>query len=112
MSSQPAPAPANRLQQLQAMLEREPADAFLLYAIALEHKKLNEPQQAIAYLDRALQSDPGHCYAYYQKGQVLEASGDADGARRVYQRGIEVAKQKGDEKARGELEGALEMIGE
>ena len=34
------------------MLERQPNDAFLLYGIALEHKKLNDHPKAIEYLDR------------------------------------------------------------
>ena len=32
----------DRMQKLQSMLQRDPNDTFLLYAIALEHKKAGE----------------------------------------------------------------------
>jgi tetratricopeptide (TPR) repeat protein len=104
-------APADRLQQLQKMLEREPNDAFVLYGIALEYKKANDPARAIEYLDRVIRADPGYCYAYFQKGQVQESRGDLEGAKDTYRDGISAAKQKGDAHAQGELEGALQMIG-
>ena len=92
------------------MLAREPNDTFLLYGIALEHKKLNEPMRAVEYLDRVIALDPGYCYAYHQKGLVYESSGDLDAARRSYRDGIEAAKRKGDAHAQGEIEAALSMI--
>ena len=105
-----AEAAGQRLQQLLKMLEREPNDAFVLYGIALEYKKSNELSHAIEYLDRVLRVDPGYCYAYFQKGQIQEARGDVEGAKRTYQDGISAAKQKGDDHAQAELEGALQMI--
>ena len=105
-----AQAPGQRLQQLLKMLEREPNDAFVLYGIALEYKKANDPAQAIEYLDRVIRADPGYCYAYFQKGQVQESRGDLEGAKRTYRDGISAAKQKGDAHAQGELEGALQII--
>lgn len=102
--------PSPRMQQLQKMLDRTPADPFLLYGMALEYKKANEPQQALAYLGRTLQADTGYCYAYFQIGQVHEQIGNTDAARQAYRDGIEAAKRKGDAHAQSELEGALTMI--
>jgi tetratricopeptide (TPR) repeat protein len=104
--SQPSP----RMQQLQKMLERTPADPFLLYGMALEYKKANELGPALEYLDRTIQTDAGYCYAYFQRGQVLEQTGDMTAAKQAYRDGIEAAKRKGDAHARSELEGALSMI--
>jgi tetratricopeptide (TPR) repeat protein len=92
------------------MLTKQPHDPFLLYGIALEHKKSNDPAKAIEFLDRTLTADPGYCYAYFQKGQVQELQGDLDAAKRTYHEGIEAAKRKGDDHARQEIEGALQMI--
>ena len=103
--------PGNRLQQLQRMLEKSPGDPFLLYGIALEHKKVGELDRAVEFLDRTIQADPGYCYAYYQLGQVREMAGDEDGARRVYRDGIDAATKKGDAHARGEIEAALDLLG-
>lgn len=105
------PITTPRMQQLRRMLERTPDDPFLLYGIALEYKKTNDFDNAIEYLDRALRADAGYCYAYFQKGQVLESRGDLEAARRIYREGIEAATRKGDEHARSEIEGALGMIG-
>ena len=92
------------------MLEREPNDTFLIYGLALEHKKLGDSARAIELLDRVIQLDPGYCYAYFQKGAVLESTGDNDAARSVYLTGIDAAKKKGDAHAQGEIEGALSML--
>src|SRR5688572_4705288 len=71
-----APSPAGRLQQLQKMLEAAPDDTFLLYGIGMEYKKAGDPERAVEHFNRVLQIDPGYCYAYYQRGQTAETTGD------------------------------------
>lgn len=93
------------------MAEREPNDPFVWYGLALEYKKAGQDEQAISHLDRTLQIDRLYCYAYYQKGQILESQEKHEAAREVYQKGISAAKEKGDEHARSELAGALAMLG-
>src|SRR5438045_1362465 len=73
-----------KLTKLNEMLAKQPNDPVLLYGMALEHKKLNEPAKAIEFLDRVIASDANYCYAYYQRGQILEAMGDAVGAAQSY----------------------------
>lgn len=99
------------MQQLQKMLERTPGDPFLLYGIAMEHKKAGDDTLAVEFFERTIVADPDYCYAYYQRGQVLESSGDADGARLAYQDGIMAANRKGDSHARSELQAALDLLG-
>src|SRR5687767_9873448 len=101
---------SERLEKLQKMLEREPDDTFLIYGLALEHKKLGDHARAIELLDRVIQLDPGYCYAYFQKGAVLESTGESESAKSVYRTGIDAAKKKGDAHAQGEIEAALSMI--
>jgi tetratricopeptide (TPR) repeat protein len=101
----------SKLPQLEAMLARMPNDAFLLYGIALEHKKLNDCPKAIEFLDRVISVDPNYCYAYFQRGQVQEMTGDLEAAKKSYNDGIIAAKRAGDAHAQGELEGALQMLG-
>lgn len=101
---------SDRLEKLQHMLAKEPNDTFLLYGIAMEHKKLNDPAAALEFLDRVTRLDPGYCYAYHQKGLVHESQDDADSARQAYREGIAAAMKKGDDHARGEIEAALSMI--
>lgn len=92
------------------MLERDPGDTFLLYGIALEHKKLGDGARAVEFLDRVIAADPGYCYAYHQKGLVFESTGDVEAAKGAYRAGIEAATKKGDAHAREEISAALSMI--
>src|SRR5262245_52431330 len=101
---------SERLEKLRQMLEKQPGDTFLLYGIALEHKKLGEPKTAIEFLDRVIAADAGYCYAYHQKGLIYESTGDIDAAKSAYRAGIEAATRKGDAHAREEIAAALSMI--
>lgn len=101
-----------RAEQLKKMLERTPNDPFLLYGLALEHKKAGEPMDALHLLDRVTQVDPGYSYAYYQRGQIHEAQGDLPAARQAYRDGVAAATKANDAKGRGEIAGALDMLGD
>ena len=103
---------SDRMVQLLKMLEREPNDAFLLYGVALEHKKANELEQALEYLSWVIARDPGYCYAYHQTGLIHEMRGDVAAARSAYKDGIAAAIKKGDAHAQGEIASALEMCGQ
>ena len=103
-------AASDRMLKLAAMLDKSPNDAFLLYGLAMEHKKAGDAGAAIEYLDRTIAADRGYCYAYYQKGLLLQNVGDIESARRVYREGIAAAEAKGDAHGRSEIAAALEMI--
>jgi tetratricopeptide (TPR) repeat protein len=92
------------------MLERDPNDPFLLYGIALEHKKLGDAPAAVEFLDRVIAVDGGYCYAYHQKGLVHESRGEIEAAKAAYRAGIAAAEKKGDAHAREEIAAALSMI--
>ena len=101
---------SDRMQKLQAMLERDPGDTFLLYAIALEHKKMNQYAEAIDWFARVIAKDPGYSVAYHQAGLTHEAAGDIEAAKRAYYDGIAAATKKGDLHAAEEMAAALGMI--
>lgn len=101
---------SDRVQKLRTMLEKQPNDPFLLYAMGMDLKKSKSYAHAIEYFDRTIQNDPAYCYAYFQKGQTFELSGDVDSAKIAYREGIAAAKAKGDAHAQGEIEQALMMI--
>jgi tetratricopeptide (TPR) repeat protein len=103
---------SDKLQQLFKLLQREPNDTFLLYGLGMEYRKLGAPEKAIEFFDRVIATDPGYCYAYYQRGQVYERAGQIEQARRSYRDGIAAAGRAGDAHAQGELEAALEAIAE
>lgn len=101
---------SKRLDQITKMLQATPNDAFLLYGAALEHKKAGQFAESVAFLDRTIAADPKMCYAYYQKGQVLEETGDTDAAAAAYRAGLAMARKIGDAKAEGELSQALSIV--
>ena len=101
---------SDRMHKLQALLERDPNDTFLLYAIALEHKKANDHVAAIEWFGRVVEKDPGYSVAYHQAGLTHESAGDITAAKEAYHRGITAAEKKGDHHAADEMRGALSMI--
>ena len=104
------PVASQRMSKLQAMLQKQPNDTFLLYGLAMEYKKAGDPARAVEHFDRVISLDPGYCYAYHQKGQTYEASGNREAARQAYRDGIAAATAKGDQHAREEITAALEML--
>jgi tetratricopeptide (TPR) repeat protein len=100
----------DRLPKLLAMLETSPRDAFLLYGVAMEHKKLGDHDKAVDYFRRTTEVDPTYSYAYYQIGQTHELAGDSAAARAAYEAGIAAADKAGDAHARGEIQAALDLL--
>ena len=105
-----SPATTPRMRQLRQMLQRQPDDPFLLYGLAMEHKKADEPALALEFFGKVLQRDPNYCYAYYQRAQVHESLGDVEAAKRSLREGLEAADRSGDGHARQEIEAALALL--
>ena len=101
---------SKRLAELTRLHEREPADPFLRYGIAMEHKKAGRHDDALAWFDKTLAADDTYCYAYYHKAQTLEDAGQPAEAKAVYQTGIERAKACNDLHAAGEMQAALDLL--
>jgi tetratricopeptide (TPR) repeat protein len=98
------------MEKLQKLLEQSPGDTFLLYAVAMEHKKSGSNDAALEYFDRVILHDWGYCYAYHQKGLLLETLGKTEEAKGAYRAGIAAAEKKQDHHAKEEIEAALSMI--
>lgn len=99
--------------QLETLLAADPADAFVLYALAQEHAKLATAEghgRAIGFYDRCLAVDPAYHYAYFHKAKSQEAVGDQAGAIDTLRRGLAAAKKSGDAQATSELAGYLDEL--
>ena len=101
---------SDKLKTLQQMLEKQPRDAFLLYGLGMEYKKLKDYARAIEHFHRVVEVDPSYCYAYFQRGQTQELLGQLEAAKASYRAGIEAARRAGDAHAKEELQVALEMV--
>jgi len=105
--------PSNtRLTQIKLMLEEHPNDAFLNYAVALEHNKNNRHEEALLQLEKVLSIDMNYLAAYYQLGKVQELLMDYNSAKKTYENGIVIAKAQQEKKTQAELQEALDSIEE
>jgi tetratricopeptide (TPR) repeat protein len=101
---------SSRLQQILDMLEAEPGDSFLQYALALELEKSGKPLEAISRLEQLLQENPSYTGGYYKLGQLYEQTQQHSKAVDCYQKGIELTRQLGQVKAQRELTEALQQL--
>ncbi|MFN0015517.1 MAG: tetratricopeptide repeat protein [Saprospiraceae bacterium] len=97
---------SQRLHLLQQILEKSPQDAFALFAVAKEHEKAGDLEQALAFYLRLQTADPGYVGLYYHLGKLYEKLGRPAEAIQTYRIGINVARTAGDNHAWSELNGA------
>ncbi len=91
------------------MIEQNPGNSFARYGLAMEFANSGDLESAVRQFDSLVNDDPNYSAAYFHGGQALEKLGRLDQARDYYRRGIEVTR---DPHARGELEAALDILGE
>ncbi len=100
----------DRLTQLRNLLESDPHDAFCMYGIAMEHSKTGCHQEAIAWFNRTIETDPSYCYAWLHKARCQYDSDDPIGASQTLKDGIKQAKELGDQHAADEMGVFLQNI--
>ena len=101
---------ANRLEILKSMVEMKPDDSFARYGYAMELRNTGDLAGAMREFDELRSRNPDYTATYFHAGQTLERLGRLEDARAIYQEGIEVTTRKGDMHARGELQGALDLL--
>ncbi len=101
---------ASRLERLEAMAARKPADPFPRYALALEYRSLGRVEEALALL-RSLAAPPlEYVPAYLHLGMLLVDREDTEAAREVLIQGVQVAGRQGDRRAEAEMQALLDQI--
>ncbi len=99
-----------RIEKLKEYLSASPADSFLQHALALEYIKLGNDTIARNLFEEILAREPGYIGSYYHLGRLIERNGNAEAAVKVYEKGMEEAKNAGDGHAYGELKAAWEEL--
>jgi Tfp pilus assembly protein PilF len=99
--------PINRIEALQQILARNPADPLARYGLAMEHVKAGDYNAAVVEFRTLLDADPDYTYAYFHAAQTLEKLSRIEEAKEMYRRGIEAAGRKANTHARDELQTAL-----
>ena len=102
---------STRLESLKSLVAQNPQDSFLRYGLALEYRNGGDLESAMREFQALMEANPDYSATYFHAGQTLERLGRPGEARAVYERGIEVTTRKGDQHARSELQGALDMLG-
>ncbi len=97
-----------RVEMLEKLVASGKADAFALYALAMEYKNAERPEDALATFERLREKDVGYVPMYLMAGRLLLDSGRPHEAKSWLEAGVEVATSKGDGKARSELIAALD----
>ena len=85
------------------MLESEPEQPFLLFALAKEYDAVDEVDLAIEYFEKLLEIDSEYIGGYYHLAELLNRQGEVRRAQSYVDVGIEVARGLGDEKNLAEL---------
>jgi Tfp pilus assembly protein PilF len=100
----------NRVEKLKEFLRQQPNDSFLKHALALEYIKLGDDEHARRLFEEILAFEPGYTGTYYHLAALLQRNGNREGALAVYEKGMQVCREKGDRHALNELQAAYEDL--
>jgi tetratricopeptide (TPR) repeat protein len=100
----------SRKEQILNMLETEPNDVFLNYALAMEHLSIADFIEAEQQFKKVLDLNSTYLPCFYQLGQVYEKLNLIEVAIDYYKQGLDLAKLQNNTKALGELNEAIWML--
>ncbi|HXL57582.1 MAG TPA: tetratricopeptide repeat protein [Chitinophagaceae bacterium] len=100
----------NRIEKILDLLKASPHDNFLRHALALEYIKIGNNAAARNLFEEILTQYPDYTGSYYQLAKLLERNGNTDLAMQWYKKGMEAAKEAGDNHTFNELQSAYEDL--
>lgn len=98
------------LDRLEAMLAGGGDSASLRFALATGYLKQDEPERAIEHAKVAVSQDPDYSAAWRLLGQAQVAAGQVEAAAESFERGIAVARQRGDRQVEKEMQVFLRRL--
>ena len=101
----------SKTDQIRSMLQDDPTDTFLRYALAMELDKEGQHDESIALFEQLMQDDPPYVPAFFMLGQQLARLERLDQARTALRNGIAQARSQNDMHAAGEMGEFLVSIG-
>ena len=102
--------PEQRLQAFRTLVDRSPDDAFARYSLAMGLRSAGRQEEAAGQFAELARRQPGYVPTYLMWGQVLQALGRTDQARRAYQAGVAAARAASDDHALSELTQAADAL--
>ncbi|MBX6362655.1 MAG: hypothetical protein IRZ00_02195 [Gemmatimonadetes bacterium] len=99
---------SSRIDALRAMLERNPGDGRLRFALAVEYEKAGRWEAVVEELRQYLDGTDDQGNAWGRLGRALRELGRSAEAREAYERGAEAARRHGHPGMAAEFEEILE----
>ena len=99
-----------RLAMLEKLTSSAQADSFAFYCLGMEYRKEGRIDDALAAFGTLRTRDANYLPMYLMAGQMLREANRLTDAASWLQQGIELASQKNDSKALGELESELASV--
>lgn len=97
----------NRITQLEKMLDENPDDPFIIYALAREYEQASITMQALLMYEHLINDFPEYIATYYHYARVLFQAGNRPEAIRLLEKGIETGKKLGEHHPVSEMQGLL-----
>lgn len=100
----------DRIERLKEFLKSSPGDCFVKHALALEYIKIGDDVTAKELFEDVLQEDENYVGSYYHLAKLLERLELIPEAIITYEKGMQKAKEKGEQHALSELRSAYEEL--
>lgn len=98
---------ANRREQLEEFVRKNPGEAFARYGLAMELIRSGESEAALEQFRVLHEQHADYPAGFQQAGQLLLGLGRREEARAILERGIAAAERRGDRHAAAEMQGLL-----
>lgn len=95
---------------LEQFVQKNPADTFARYGLAMECVNERDFTAAEAQFAQLIASHPEYVAAYYQFGRLLATQNRAEEARKILREGVVRAIQAGDAHAQQEMQAELDEL--
>lgn len=97
----------DKIDQLKDLLNDDPSNSFIQFALAKEYEKLDNPTKALEYFDLLMNENPDYIGCYYHYAKCLETLNKVQRAKEIYALGITKALAINDVHSCSELRSAL-----
>lgn len=97
----------SRLTELESMLDANPDDPFLIYALAREYEQAQVTMQALLMYEHLVNDHPDYIATYYHYAKLLYQAGNKNEAIRLLKKGIDAGLKNKEMHAVGEMKGLL-----
>ncbi|MDQ3017172.1 MAG: tetratricopeptide repeat protein [Bacteroidota bacterium] len=99
----------SRLAELETLLDQNPDDPFIIYALAREYEQNMATMQALLMYEHLVNQYPDYIATYYQYAKLLYTAGNKKEGIRLLQAGVEQGIIAKDMHAVGEMKGMLQV---